>query len=435
MEFALTTNRKVPALSSLSTELLLQIIQTSREPSLIHTCRTLYKILPSYVEYTRDLALLAFGPLEVVPHDNGWQSYTGWRSPIIAPLKYSIGIDVQLKQISIGRDELQRELCRRQCLTPAILRATHVQAYQHIVGSAFLGPGSQLHRKQRRKVCQGLFNVVHNYDHANIQYPNFSRSSRVWMWVTATSIHRLHGTEDELELDRNDAKEEYAKILAFKVIPDCLPRDPLTPLSSSLLHTVQDGKDGPAPLKCCLVLLEDALMKAIHATGSPVQHHLPLPVLNLLLQINRSLRERCPITADMLAAAVDTQRYEALFSLAHYINEARGRTGHEHYDYTTSITDLLRLELGLQAHQLKRYRILTRAISVLKWGISAEVAENLGYNSVEDLETARAGIGSSFRQSSSAEDSTFPTASSGEDSGGPGSVEINDLRGWRSALM
>lgn len=57
-----STTQRAPSLDTMPGEILLQILRHSREPSLIHACRSLHRKLPDYVGYVRSMAILAFMP-------------------------------------------------------------------------------------------------------------------------------------------------------------------------------------------------------------------------------------------------------------------------------------------------------------------------------------------------------------------------------------
>ena len=124
-------------------------------------------------------------------------------------------------------------------------------------------------------------------------------------------------------------------------------------------------------------LMQSALLQLLrHGPGVPVVSGCDLDDIDMavrnLLEINKRLRTPCRITADMLAAAVDTNRKRGLRELVPYPPMPDERID-------VGVSDMLRLELSLHGEQLRYWSIIGGHLDDVKSEITKGVAQTLGY--------------------------------------------------------
>lgn len=147
-----------PSLETLPGEIIRQILYISYEPSLIHTCRSLYQTLPDYFAYTTSLALLAFTP-KIQP----WTRTT--LPSLILPVP-------ELTQfVDLDQFQLRIKVCKSLWLTPAILQATHLILLEHFVYAIVFSQSMSMYSDQREEIEEALGTLKHDYCYRNCKLP------------------------------------------------------------------------------------------------------------------------------------------------------------------------------------------------------------------------------------------------------------------------
>lgn len=391
--------QKGPSLDTLPTEILHQVLFASYEPNLIHTCCSLYQRLPDYTAYVKSLAILAFSP----------RKYPWTRTPI-PPVKLP---SPELKHL-FDPEQLQIEVCRSLWLTPAILRVTHLIWLENLVRATILIPGVAQDPRGREIVEERLQSLKHDYRAAR-------HSPGMWLGLTARqcSVSPLDDRDISIDgfwicvyIDGDDAVhggnmgiQEWSGFLELSRILNCLLANPTDPTAFAFIdHMVDDHMidyyeprdlyNRPhRPLTCSHDLMQQAIRRILRDPGTPrdvTSTKLPPSlILYRLLELNSSCTPPAPLTAEMLALAVNKNKPKMVKLLMGHFPRGPGHL---------SIEDLLQLELNLQPHQRKCYNLIYREIEERNQGdIEQNMAQRLGFADFPALYAARCAVHAMFQ--------------------------------------
>ena len=358
-----TTASKATNLLSLPKEILTQIFHDAREPSLIHTCRILYDMLPSYVDYTGELTVLAFAA-------RFWDVFTPASTPVF---HYLTGVALELTERGISQDVLQLELCRSRWLTPAILRAIHVKIYHHALDTALTDPGGLLSESQKLTIQTLCENATQDY-RPHMLYARLSNN----LWISAAGLHR-------------DRPAVSAELFTISSIPDCILGDAFNTTSVMFLESFQAQSAASKGLTVSTSLMTRAILKALQR---PRHSEIWSPDRPDMLSKLLDIAENSPaypreITIDMIAAAVSSDKAE---TIAHLLFRASPRArvcGGIQWTSRADIKDLINLQLSIEPHQLACYYTISNAIKATGSEVTHDIAVALGYDSTEALKSAR----------------------------------------------
>lgn len=293
--------------------------------------------------------------------------------------------------IELDQRELQCHISGSRWLTPAMLRAAHTTSYEHVVRSIILSTEMPLSPAHHEELQQAFWSLKHDYWYDNL---------RLFVPAPKSPGHVLNGItldvfDSWIEAEAPVPGRQMADILMIESIPECLLMKPSSPCSFSLLHTfvlAAYNREDIAPPQT----MEQAIFRTLRETKQPEDSRFTnLNVLEDLTDLNVACVTPVPITTEMLAAAISASKPRSLERLLTYLHEGAGscrRLPEATGICNASIQDLLRLQLSLQQHQRRCFSALEEALHE-DWrftdGPMLEVARDLGFESVNELEAAR----------------------------------------------
>jgi hypothetical protein len=252
----LITSRTETTLSSLPTEILCIILDFSLEPSLIHTSRRFYYSLPSYVPFTKTLAVKA-----LLPHNHSGnprvkrQSYPKFDDDLQA---------LEDLRFPVSQAEIRSAVFSSSWFNEAHLRQVHARLFHSNVLKLSVwhsvdGPS----RGQARRIKAFID-----------QKPEYSPMEQLNLRLRDAKGRPLNmiATPLNISLSAQHTTSVFSpvtfSVLDFAgVVPDHLLRKPLTTSKLKLIQHIADavsrGRCGATNVTCNLHLLREAFIDSI----------------------------------------------------------------------------------------------------------------------------------------------------------------------------
>jgi hypothetical protein len=206
-------NSSASTLLSLPNELLLKVFHAAREPCMIHACRRLHDILPSYINYTKSLVGLAFGTRDpgnpiCIYHDQTW------------PLDGCSTREWTAHQ----RNELQRDVSRSSWFTMKHFKKTNVTCLKELLdGLPWMTP-----TKAQTQILKAL-KVLPEVDQSVSRDMHIMAVSQLDDGHETPTLTRLSIRDNMIQLHYlEDGGRKMYDMFSISYIPDCLFRGPVS---------------------------------------------------------------------------------------------------------------------------------------------------------------------------------------------------------------
>lgn len=379
-----STSQEGESLCTLPAEIVHQILHHSREPNLIHTCRSLYQKLPDYGSYVRSMAILAFMPRKM-PRKMPWT---------LTPIPT---IDIPVPEIKhfVDLDQLHVEVCRSSWLTPGILRETHITLLQHAVYAIISSPEVSFDPDKREQLEQQFQALRDDYPFF-AEYPSFDLSMGP---CPGSPFDNAEISVEcfQLHLQGNDADEDYTTssrpaynsfyFFETSLVPDCVLANPTDATAQAIIMSIAGSYEMRGRISCSRSLMQQAILTMLREPAASA--------VDAIVTFNQGLRDLCmlnrickppaPYTGEMLGVAVHQNKVATLADFLSWLPYNSWSI------WELTLDDLLRLQLSLQPHQADCYHLLYAAIKqeFANDVIGQEVAQRLGFEDVAELEAAQ----------------------------------------------